>query len=101
MGDFDFDAILSIQLTVGVLSHSVPNGVCFVPHRLKATPTASTSAASSRSELVSRPLGVSIDTTSCAMSPGKGSRHTAGGVSSHSENQTPPAPSAAASWYPA
>jgi hypothetical protein len=51
--------------------------------------------------LVSRPLGVSIDTTSCAMSPGKGSRQTAGGVSSHSENQTPPAPSAAASWYPA
>jgi len=102
VGDLDFDAILSIQLTVGVLSHNVPNGTCLVfVMRSNAIPTARTSAANSRSEFVRRPCGVSSETTSAAMSAGKASRHTAGGVSSTRENQTPPAPSAAASWYPA
>ena len=64
MGDLDFDAILSTQLTVGVLSHSVPSGVCLVLTWLNATLTASTSAASSKSELVSRQFGMSVKTTS-------------------------------------
>jgi len=48
VGDLDFDAILSIQLTVGVLSHNVPNSMClgFVI-RFNAIPTVSTSAANS------------------------------------------------------
>ncbi len=98
MGDLDFDAILSTQLTVGVLSHSVPSGVCLVLTCSNATPTAKTSAASSKSKFVSRPLGESIKTTSRAMSSGNSSLQTTGGVSSQRENQTPPAPSAAALW---
>ena len=90
MGDLDFDAILSTQLTVGVLSQRVPSGVCLEFIRSSATPTA-------RSEFVSHPLGVSTDTTSLAISSGKASLQTTGGVSSQSENHTPPAPSAAAS----
>jgi hypothetical protein len=97
VGDFDFDAILSTQLTVGVLSHRVPSGVCLEFIRFSATPTARTSAASSKSEFVSCPLGVSTDTTSLAISSGKAPHQTTGGVSSQSENHTPPAPSAAAS----
>jgi hypothetical protein len=97
VGDLDFDAILSTQLTVGVLSHSVPSGVCLEFIRSNATPTARTSAASSKSEFVSRPWGVSTDTTSLAMSSGNCSLQTTGGVSSQRENHTPPAPSAAAS----
>ena len=80
VGDFDFEAILSIQLTVGVLSHSVPRGVCLEVHCANAIPTARTSAASSRSELVSRPFGVSTETTSYAMSAGNSSLHTTAGV---------------------
>ncbi len=101
MGDFDFDAILSTQLTIRVLSHSVPSSVCLEILCSNATPTARTSAASSKSELVSRPFGLSTETTSRALSAGNSSLQTTGGVSSQSENQTPPAPSAAASWYPA
>ena len=96
MGDLDFDAILSTQLTVGVLLHSVPSGVCLEFIRSNATPTG-TSAASSKSKFVSRPLGESTDTTSLAMSSGNSSLQTTGGVSSQRENHTPPAPSAAAS----
>jgi hypothetical protein len=67
VGEFDFDAILSTQLTVGVFLHRVPSGVCLEFIRSNATPTARTSATSSKSEFVSRPLGVSTDTTSLAM----------------------------------
>ena len=80
MGDFDFDAILSTQLTVGVLSQRVPSGVCLEFIHSSATPTARTSAASSKSEFVSRPLGVSTDTTSLAMLFGIASLQTTGGV---------------------
>jgi len=98
VGDLDFEAIRSIQLTVGVLSHRVPSGACFTVGALeRATPTANTSAANSRSELVSRPDGLSSDITSEEMSTGNASRHTTGGMESTNENQTPPAPSAAAS----
>ncbi len=100
VGDFDFKAILSTQLTVGVLSHSIPRGVCLEVRCSNATPTKRTSATSSRSELVSRPFDVSTETTSRAMSSGNSSLQTTGGVSSLSENQSPPAPSDAASWYP-
>ncbi len=97
VGDLDFDAMLSTQLTVGVLSQRVPSGVCLEFIRSNATPTARTSAASSKSEFVRRPLGFSTDTTSLAMSSGKASLQTTGGVSSQRENHTSPAPSAAAS----
>ena len=99
MGVFAFEAILSTQLTVGVLSHNVPSGACFTTGaRSNITPIARTSAASSRSELVMPPLGLSSETTSEAMSGGNLSRQTMGTMSSTRENQTPPAPSAAASW---
>ena len=98
MGDLDFDAILSTQLTVGVLSHSVPSRVCLVLIWLNATPTASTSAASSKSELVSHQFGMWAKTTSLAISSRNFSLQTGGGVSSQRENHTPPAPSTAASW---
>ncbi len=81
VGDFDFDAILSTQLTVGVLSHSVLSGVCLEVLCSNATPTAGTSAASSKSKLVSRPFGVSTKTTSCAMSAENSSLQTTGGLS--------------------
>jgi hypothetical protein len=51
VGDLDFDAILSTQLTLGVLSHRVPSGVCLEFICSIATPTARTSAVSSKSEL--------------------------------------------------
>ncbi len=52
-GDLDFDAMQSIQLTVGVLSHRVPSAACFTfGAPVRATPTANTSAASSKSEFV-------------------------------------------------
>ena len=102
VGVFAFDAIFSTQLTVGVLSHSVPIGACLIQGPLsRMTPTANTSAASSRSELVRLPLGLLSEITSDAMSGGNLSRQTHGCIGSASENQTPPAPSAAASWYPA
>ena len=98
VGDLDFDAMRSIQLTVGVLSHRVPSAACFTfGAPVRATPTANTSAASSKSEFVRRPCGLSIEITSDDMSPGNASRHTTGAIVSHNENQTPPAPSAAAS----
>jgi hypothetical protein len=62
-------------------------------------PTASTSAASSRSEFVIRPLGLSSEMTLSVMSRGNVIRHSNGCMSVDSENQTPPAPSAEASWY--
>ena len=102
VGVFAFDAIFSTQLTVGVLSHSVPIGACLIQGPLsRMTPTANTSAASSGSELVRLPLGLLSEITSDAMSGGNLSRQTHGCIGSASENQTPPAPSAAASWYPA
>ena len=98
MGDLDFDAILSTQLTVGVLLHRVPSGVCLEFICSNATLTARTSAASSKSEFVSGPLGVSTDITSLAMSSGNPSlQTTGGGVLSQRENHTPPTHSAAAS----
>ena len=101
MGPLALDASFSIQLTVGVLSHNVPSGTCLTFGATdSATATAMTSAANSRSEFVRRPFGLSSDTTSEAMSCGNPTRHTVGDMLSISENQTPPAPSAAASWYP-
>ena len=98
MGPLALDAILSIQLTVGVLSHSVPNGICFTSGAVASnTPTARTSAASSRSEFVRRPSGLSSETTSDSMSGGNADRQTNGGMSLVRENHTPPAPAAAAS----
>ena len=96
MGDLDFDAILSTPLIVGVLLQRVPSGVCLEFIHSNATPTARTSAASSKSEFVSQPLGVSTDTTSLAILSGKASLQTTGGVLLQRENHTPPAPSAAA-----
>jgi len=99
VGVVAFEAILVTQLTVGVLSHSVPSGACLTTGaRSNITPIARTSAASSRSELVMPPLGLSSETTSDAMSVGNLSRQTRGTMLSARENQTPPAPSAAASW---
>ena len=99
--DFDFDAILSIHPMVGVLSLSVPSATCLIVAALSMMiPTANTSAASSRSELVIVPVGLSSETTSLAMSGGKASLHTIGCMSCNNENQIPPLPSAAASWYP-
>jgi hypothetical protein len=101
VGDTDFEAILSIQLTVGVLSQRVPIGSHLVCGAFaRRIPMANTSAASSRSELVSLPWGRSSETTSVAISAGNGRRHTHGGMSWTNENHTPPDPSAAASWYP-
>jgi hypothetical protein len=99
VGPWALDAIFSIQLTVGVLSHNVPSGTCLTfGATASATPTAMTSAANSRSEFVRRPFGLSSDTTSEAISCGNATLHTVGGMLSDSENHTPPAPSAAASW---
>jgi hypothetical protein len=98
VGDLDFEAILSTQLTIGVLLHSVLSGVCLELTYSNATPTARTSAASSKSEFVSQPLGMSTETASFAMSSRNFSLQTTGGVLSQRENQTSPAPSAAASW---
>jgi hypothetical protein len=98
VGVFALEAIFSTQLTVGVLSHNVPSGACFMPGAWSnITPIASTSAASSRSELVIPPSGLSSETTSNAMSLGNSSRQTKGIMLSARENHTPPAPSAAAS----
>ncbi len=98
MGDLDFDAIWSIQLTVGVLSHRVPRGACFILGApVSATPTAITSATNSRSEFVRQPRGLSSEITSDEMSFGNASLHTNGGISLINNYQTPPAPSAAAS----
>ena len=99
VGVFALEAIFSTQLTVGVLSHSVPSGTCLMQGALsKITPMANTSAASSKSEFVIPPLGLSSDTTLDAMSSGNASRHTIGCIGLARENHTPPAPSAAASW---
>jgi hypothetical protein len=96
------EAIFSTQLTVGVLSHNVPRGACMiVGAEAKITPIAKTSAASSRSELVMLPEGLSSVMISVSMSRGNRSLQTDGGMLSRRENHTPPAPSAAASWYPA
>ncbi len=101
IGVVDLDAILLIQLTVGVLSHSVPKGSCLTTGAsVTMTPIPMTSAASSRSKFVSCPPGLSNDTTSLDTSRGNGSLHTSGCISCANKNQTPPAPSTAASWYP-
>ncbi len=98
VADLAFEAILSIQLTVGVLLHGVPSGVCLgLLIRSHATSTARTSAASSKSKFVSWLYRVSSDTPSVALSAGNSLRHTTGGVLLQSKNQTPPAPSATAS----
>ena len=98
VGDLDFDAMQSIQLMVGELSHRVPSAACFTLGALvRATPTASTSAASSKSEFVRQPRGLSIEITLENMSPGNASHCTNGAISLLNENQAPPAPSAAAS----
>ena len=55
-----FEAIFSTQLTVDVLSHNVPRGACMIfGADSNITPIANTSAASSRSELVMLPDGLS------------------------------------------
>ena len=100
VGYIDLDAMRSIQPTVGLLSHSVPSVLCFIAGASdRMTPTASTSAASSRSEFVIHPLGLSSEMTLSVMLCGNVVRHSNGCMSVDSENQTPPAPSAAASWY--
>ncbi len=97
MGDLDLDAMRSIQLTVGVLSHNVLRGACLACGAFSnAMPTANTSAVSSRSELVIFPAELSSKITSVAMLMGNPARQTCGGISSTSENHTPPVPSAAA-----
>ncbi len=87
--DLDFEVILSTQLTVGVLLHSMPSNVCLELTCTNATLTARTSAASSKSEFVSRSLGVSTEITSFAMSSGNFPLQTTGGELSQRENQTP------------
>ena len=79
VGVLALDAIFSTQLTVGVLSHRVPSGACLMQGALsKITPMAKTSAASSRSELVIPPFGLSSETTFDEMSFGNALRHTMG-----------------------
>ena len=86
MGDLDFECVHPAEC----------QAVCVWISFALAT-TARTSAASSKSEFVSRPLGVSTDITSLAMSSGNPSlQTTGGGVLSQRENHTPPTPSAAA-----
>jgi hypothetical protein len=102
VGVLDLDAIFLIQLTVGVLSQSIPKGSCVIAGAsARMTPTPRTSAASYRSELVSRPLELSNDTTLSDMLHGNRSLHTTGCISCANKNHTLPAPSAAALWYPA
>jgi hypothetical protein len=98
VGPLALEAILLIQLTVGVLSHNVPNGICFTSGTVASiTPTARTSAANSRLEFVRRPSGLLSETTSDSMSGGNADRQTNGGMSSINENQTLPAPAVAVS----
>ena len=100
VGNIDLDAIRSIQPTVGLLSHIVPSVLCFTACASdNMIPTASTSAASSRSEFVIHPLGFLSEITLSVMSRGNCIRHSNGCMSVERENQTPPAPSAEASWY--
>jgi hypothetical protein len=99
VGPLAFNAIFSIQLTVGVLSHNVPSGTCLTfGATASATPTAMTSAASSRLEFVRHPSGLLSDTTSEAMSCRNATCQTTGDMLFTKENHTPPAPSAAALW---
>ena len=65
------------------------------------TAIAQTSAASSKSEFVIDPALFLSDTTAFFMSSGNFSLHTKGCIFCSRANQTPPPPSAAASWYPA
>jgi hypothetical protein len=75
------EAIFSTQLTVGVLSHNVPRGACMIfGADSKITPIANTSAASSRSEFVMLPEGLSSVIMSASMSWGKRSLQTEGGM---------------------
>jgi hypothetical protein len=100
VGYINLDAIWSIQPTVGLLSHSVPSVFCFTAcASVRMTPTASTSAASSRLEFVIHPLGLSSEMTLLVMSRGNVICHNNGCMSVSNENQTPPAPSAEALWY--
>jgi hypothetical protein len=52
-----------------------------------STPTARTSAASSKSEFVMDPFGLESETTSWAISNGKANRHTTGGIACTNENR--------------
>jgi hypothetical protein len=62
--NIDLDAIWSIQLIVGLLSHSVIRVWCLMTGASsKMTPTAITYAASSKSELVMDPVGLFLEIT--------------------------------------
>jgi hypothetical protein len=99
VGRLALEAIFSIQLTIGVLSHNVPSGTCLtVRAAASAIPTAMTSAASSRSEFVRRPSGLSSETTLEVMSCRDAARQTTGDMLFTKENHTPPALSTAALW---
>ena len=78
----------------------MPRVLCFTAGASDGmTPTASTTAASSKSEFVIDPLGFSSEMTLSVMLRRNVVRHSNGCMSVDSENQTPPAPSAAALWY--
>jgi len=62
-----------------------------------STPTAKTSAASSKLELVMDPCWLDSETTSWEISGGNAKRQTTGRIAGPKENQTPLAPSATAS----
>lgn len=99
-GYWDFDAILVIQLMVGLLSQSDPNAWCLIAGLLSIiAATANSSAASSKSEVVMDPHGLLLDTTVMAMSGGNVHLQTNGGICLIIANHTPPAPSMVASWY--
>jgi hypothetical protein len=98
VGPLALEAILLIQLTVGVLSHNVPDGICFTSGAVASiTLTARTSAANIRLKFVRRPSGLLSETTSDSMSGGNADHQTNGGMSLVRENHTPPTPAAAAS----
>jgi len=66
VGKIDFEAIRSIQLTVGLLSHRVPIVLCLMVGAVSTImPTATISADSSpRSKLVRDPVKLVCDTNS-------------------------------------
>ena len=97
------EARLVTQLTVGVLSHNVPNASLLITGEVVTmTATAITSAASSKSGLVSLPFGLSHETTSFFIYDGNITLHTICAILflCRSENHTPPAPSDDASCVP-
>jgi hypothetical protein len=99
VGPLALEAIFSIQLTVGVLSHNVPSSTCLtVGATASAILTAMTSAANSRLEFVRRPSGLLLETTLEVMSCRNADCQTRRDMLYTNENHTPPAPSYAASW---